>query len=188
MQALINSVIYAIEKPHTPITHYIFTKDGECTRFVFDRDQYSVANLKLLLNMLIKFYIRFSSIPTPVSTKLISEFFLTQFKYYKNTEGEKATDENVSTMDSLLNQWNSNDVDKNSEEYQEILDALVKLWNDNTEAVLFQNDDATSFLFEGSDIFNHFDELSEDQKNLIISFFKFIKDILIPITCVSIKE
>lgn len=160
MQALINSVIYAIEKPHTPITHYIFTKDGECTRFVFDREQYSVANLKLLLNDLIEFYIRFSSIPTPVSSKLIEDYFSVQY----------------------------ND-DKKSKAYQEleVKDALVKLWNDNSEAVLFRKDNAVAFLFEGSDIFNHFDELSNDQQNLIISFFEYIKEKLVPIIKGSIK-
>ena len=158
MQALINSVIYAIEKPHTPITHYILTNDGECTRFVFDREQYSVANLKLLLNDLIEFYIKFSSIPTPVSSKLIEEYFSVQYNE-----------------------------DKNYQEL-EVKDALVKLWNDNSEALLFRKDNATAFLFEGSDIFNHFDELSDDQQKLIILFFEYIKEKLVPIIKGSIKE
>ena len=66
-------------------------------------------------------------------------------------------------------------------------DALVKLWNDNSEAVLFRKDNAVAFLFEGSDIFNHFDELSNDQQNLIISFFEYIKEKLVPIIKGSIK-
>ena len=112
------------------------------------------------LNDLIEFYIRFSSIPTPVSSKLIEDYFSVQY----------------------------ND-DKKSKAYQEleVKDALVKLWNDNSEAVLFRKDNAVAFLFEGSDIFNHFDELSNDQQNLIISFFEYIKEKLVPIIKGSIK-
>ena len=160
MQALINSVIYAIEKPHTPITHYIFTKDGECTRFVFDREQYSVANLKLLLNDLIEFYIRFSSIPTPVSSKLIEEYFSVQYNE-----------------------------DNKSKAYQEldVEDALKALWGEKGESYLFKSDNAAAFLFEGADIFNHFDELSCEQRDLIKSFFEYIKEKLVPIIKGSIK-
>ncbi len=161
MQALINSVIYAIEKPHTPITHYIFTKDGECTRFVFDREQYSVANLKLLLNDLIEFYIKFSSIPVPVSSKLIEEYFSVQYNE-----------------------------DNKSKAYQEldVEDALKALWGEKGESYLFKSDNAAAFLFEGADIFNHFDELSCEQRDLIKSFFEYIKEKLVPIIKGSIKE
>ena len=48
--------------------------------------------------------------------------------------------------------------------------------------------DAAAFLFEGADIFNHFDELSCEQRDLIKSFFEYIKEKLVPIIKGSIKE